>query len=173
MDAAEQMPIVEAFVQQGVKGIAVSVINPKGQKKDLTRIASEVPLITMDNDADPETGRLCYVGVDNMEAGRAVGRLVKKCLPERRDDRHVHRQRRIRPTARPAREGCSTNSPARGPDGHQRRAPSTGNRLNGKMYGKYFLVDGEPKTDGGPEKNPEQHAARDARPAGERARMCA
>ncbi len=64
-----------------MKGIAVSVINPKGQKKDLTRIASEVPLITMDNDADPDTGRLCYVGVDNKEAGRAVGRLVKKALP--------------------------------------------------------------------------------------------
>ena len=35
----------------------------------------------MDNDADAETGRLCYVGVDNREAGRAVGRLVKKALP--------------------------------------------------------------------------------------------
>src|SRR5215470_10026472 len=50
MDAAKQMPIIETFLQQGVKGIAVSVINPKGQRKDLTRIASEVPLITMDND---------------------------------------------------------------------------------------------------------------------------
>src|SRR5438552_965859 len=61
MDVAKQMPIVEAFVQQGVKGIAVSVINPKGQTKDLTRIGKEIPLITMDNDAD-QTGRLCYVG---------------------------------------------------------------------------------------------------------------
>src|SRR6185437_14300198 len=65
LDVAKQMPIVEAFVQQGVKGIAISVINPKGQKKDLTRTAAEVPLLTMDNDADADTGRLAYVGVDN------------------------------------------------------------------------------------------------------------
>src|SRR5262249_47273517 len=32
-----------------------------------------------------------------------------------------------------------------------------GQDVSGKMYGKYFLVDGEPKTDGGPEKNPQQY----------------
>ena len=29
-----------------------------------------------------------------------------------------------------------------------------GQKVAGKFYGKYFLVDGEAKTDGGPEKNP-------------------
>src|SRR5205814_10376773 len=79
-DASVQMPIVEAWVKQGLNGIAVSVIDPKGQTEDLTRIAKKVPLITMDNDAD-QTGRLCYIGINNYEAGRAVGRLVKKALP--------------------------------------------------------------------------------------------
>ena len=79
-DAAVQMPIVEAWAKQGVNGIAVSVIDPEGQTEDLTRIAKKVPLITMDNDAD-KTGRLCYIGIDNYEAGKAVGRLVKKALP--------------------------------------------------------------------------------------------
>ena len=39
-----------------------------------------VPL-TVDNDA-PDTGRLCYIGTDNYEAGRAVGRLVKEAMPD-------------------------------------------------------------------------------------------
>ena len=79
-DASAQTPIVDAWAKQGLNGIAVSVIDPKGQTEDLTRIAKKVPLITMDNDAD-QTGRLCYVGINNYEAGKAVGRLVKKALP--------------------------------------------------------------------------------------------
>jgi ribose transport system substrate-binding protein len=157
MDAAEQMPIVEAFLQQGVKGIAISVINPKGQKKDLTRIASEVPLITMDNDADPETGRLCYVGVDNMEAGRAVGRLVKKCLPNGGTiAMFIGSQDSANGKART--RGVLEELAIGGPDGAPATRTFNGQEANGKLYGKYFLVDGEPKTDGGPEKNPEQHA---------------
>jgi ribose transport system substrate-binding protein len=156
MDVAKQMPIVEAFLQQGVKGIAISVINPKGQKKDLTRIASEVPLITMDNDADADTGRLCYVGVDNKEAGKAVGRLVKKAMPNGGT------------IAMFIGSDVSANGIARTqgvldelatPEANGAPATRTfnGKEVGGKMYGKYFLVDGEPKTDGGPEKNPEQY----------------
>ena len=156
MDVAKQMPIVEAFLQQGVKGIAISVINPKGQKKDLARIASEVPLITMDNDADPETGRLCYIGVDNMEAGRAVGRLVKKALPNGGtiamfigSEDSANGKARTR--------GVLEELAIGGPDGADATRTFNGQETSGKMYGKYFLVDGQPKTDGGPEKNPEQH----------------
>src|SRR5437899_11678256 len=79
--AAEvQKPIIDTWVHQGVSGMAVSVIDPKGQAEDLALVAKKMPLITMDNDA-PDCGRLCYVGVDNREAGKAVGRLVKQCLP--------------------------------------------------------------------------------------------
>ena len=64
-----------------MKGIAVSVIDPKGQKKDLTRIARKVPLITMDNDAD-ETAAGCATSAwTTRRPGKAVGRLVKKALP--------------------------------------------------------------------------------------------
>jgi ribose transport system substrate-binding protein len=76
-----QMQIVEAWAKQGVNGMAVSVIDPEAQTEDLTRIAKKVPLITMDNDAD-KTGRLCYIGIDNYEAGKAVGRLVKEVMPQ-------------------------------------------------------------------------------------------
>ena len=53
-----------------------------------------MPLITMDNDAD-KTGRLCYIGIDNYEAGKAVGRLVKKALPNGGTVAHLHRQHQV------------------------------------------------------------------------------
>jgi ribose transport system substrate-binding protein len=43
--------------------------------------ADRVPLITQDNDA-PDTKRKCYIGTDNYEAGKAVGKMVKEVLPE-------------------------------------------------------------------------------------------
>ena len=131
-----------------MSGIAVSVIDPKGQTETSPLVAKKVPLITMDNDA-PDTGRLCYVGVDNYEAGQAVGRLVKKALPERRDDRHVHRQYQLGQRPGPdQRRARRTRHP--GGERHPGQAPAASPRLSGKLYGKYFLVDGEAKTDGGP-----------------------
>lgn len=158
LDVAKQMPIVEALVQQGVKGIAISVINPKGQKKDLTRIAAEVPLITMDNDADADTGRLCYVGVDNREAGRAVGRLVKKALPPEKGGTiamFIGSDVSANGTARTG--GVLDELATPEANGTPATRKIKGQDVSGKMYGKYFLVDGEAKTDGGPEKDPQQY----------------
>ncbi len=156
LDVAKQMPIVEAFVQQGVKGIAISVINPKGQKKDLTRIAAEVPLLTMDNDADADTGRLGYVGVDNKEAGRAVGRLVKKALPNGGTiAMFIGSDVSANGTART--QGVLDELATPEANGTPVTRKINGQDVSGKMYGKYFLVDGEAKTDGGPEKNPQQY----------------
>jgi len=80
-DAGLQLNILNEMVTKQVKGISVSVINPEAQTQDLKRIAGETNLITMDNDAS-DSGRLCYVGTDNYEAGKAVGRLVREVMPQ-------------------------------------------------------------------------------------------
>ena len=81
-DAATQKEVVDTVLNQGVKAIAVSVTDPKNQgayfKND---VSSRVPLLTQDNDA-PDSGRVCYIGTDNYEAGRAAGRLVKEAMPK-------------------------------------------------------------------------------------------
>lgn len=77
----DQMEIVQTVTRLGVKGLAVSVINPKEQTPDLKRIGNKVSLITMDNDAE-DSGRQCYVGINNYDAGKAAGRMVKKALPQ-------------------------------------------------------------------------------------------
>jgi ribose transport system substrate-binding protein len=80
-DAGIQLNIINEEVAKGAKGIAVSVINPEEQTPELKVIANKTNLFTMDNDAT-ESGRLCYIGTDNYEAGKAVGRLVKEVMPK-------------------------------------------------------------------------------------------
>ena len=77
---ADQMTIVKDLVRTGINGLAVSVIRPADQAQDLKAVAGKTHFITMDNDA-PESGRKCYIGVDNYEAGKAAGRMVKQALP--------------------------------------------------------------------------------------------
>ncbi len=147
-DAADQMPIVEAWVKQGVNGIAVSVIDPKGQTEDLSRIAKKVPLVTMDNDAD-QTGRLCYVGIDNYEGGKAVGRLVKKILPNGGTVAiFIGSTKSANGSARTqgVLDELAGQKDAPGEPGSH---PERGD-LKVKKYGKYYLVDGEAKEDGSP-----------------------
>lgn len=79
--ASEQKEIIEDLMTRGVQGIAISVNDPTNQKEFLNRIADRIPVITQDNDA-PDTRRLCYLGTNNYEAGKDVGKMVKECLPE-------------------------------------------------------------------------------------------
>jgi ribose transport system substrate-binding protein len=81
-DAATQKENIDTVLNQGVKAIAVSVTDPSNQTPYFTRdVVARVPLITQDNDA-PASGRICYIGTDNYEAGKAAGRLVKEAMPD-------------------------------------------------------------------------------------------
>jgi len=76
-----QNRILEDLLAQGVDGIAVSPIDPIGQKDLLNEIGNNTLYITHDSDA-PETNRLCYIGMSNYEAGRMCGELVKEAIPD-------------------------------------------------------------------------------------------
>jgi ribose transport system substrate-binding protein len=80
-DPAVQREVIDGVVNQGAKAVSISVIDPKNQSDYLDRIAGKVSLLCVDNDA-PKTQRLAYIGTDNYEGGKAVGRLVKEALPE-------------------------------------------------------------------------------------------
>lgn len=147
-DASVQMPIIESWVAQNVNGIAVSVIDPEGQSKDLTRIAKKLPLITMDNDA-PDVPRLCYIGIDNYEAGKAVGRIVKKALPDGGtvavfigSTKSANGKNRTQGVL----DELAGEKNAPGVAAAHPQKPD----LKGKTFGKYFVVDGEAKEDGSP-----------------------
>ncbi len=79
--AAEQKEIIDTMLAQGVKAISISVKDPDNQTTYLNEVADQVPLLAIDNDAD-KSKRRCYIGTDNVNGGRTVGKLVKECMPD-------------------------------------------------------------------------------------------
>jgi ribose transport system substrate-binding protein len=78
--AAEQRRIVDDLLAKGISGIAISPVDPGNQTQLINNIAKQVLVITQDSDA-PESDRACYIGTDNVAAGRQAGQLIKEALP--------------------------------------------------------------------------------------------
>jgi ribose transport system substrate-binding protein len=78
--AEEQKRILEDLLSRGVQGIAISPKDPENMTALLDKVAARALLITHDSDA-PKSRRLAYVGMDNYDAGRQCGQLVKEALP--------------------------------------------------------------------------------------------
>jgi len=79
--AEEQTRILDDVMAKGVQGVAVSPKDPQNMTALLDRVADRALLVTHDSDA-PASKRLAYVGMDNYEAGRMCGQLVKEALPD-------------------------------------------------------------------------------------------
>src|ERR1044072_7761866 len=79
--AAEQQRQVDNLLAKGIHGIAISPVDPKNQTAMLNRAASQTLVVTQDSDA-PDSNRSCYIGTDNVAAGRQAGELVKEALPQ-------------------------------------------------------------------------------------------
>lgn len=77
----DQKRMVQELLTRGVNGIAISPIDPDNQADVFQEIRDQTNLITHDSDA-PDSGRICYVGMDNYDAGRMCGKLVKQALPD-------------------------------------------------------------------------------------------
>jgi ribose transport system substrate-binding protein len=79
--AAEQRRIVDDLVAKGISGIAISPVDPANQTQMINEAASKVLVVTQDSDA-PQSDRACYLGTDNVAAGRQAGELIKEALPQ-------------------------------------------------------------------------------------------
>lgn len=77
----EQQRVIELLLNLGFDGIALSPISAEHQAELINEACDKTNFILHDSDA-PGTKRRCFVGVDNYEAGRAVGKLVKEALPD-------------------------------------------------------------------------------------------
>jgi len=78
--AAEQKRIIDDLLAKGVDGIAISPADPHNQTALINDAASKALVFTQDSDA-PESNRACYIGTDNVAAGRQAGDLIKEVLP--------------------------------------------------------------------------------------------
>jgi ribose transport system substrate-binding protein len=79
--AAAQKRILDDLLAKGVDGIAISPVDPANQTAMLNDAASQALVVTHDSDA-PDSKRECYVGTDNVAAGRQAGGLIKEALPQ-------------------------------------------------------------------------------------------
>ena len=81
-EPATEVQIMQDFVTQGVDGIAISVADADSvigvikQARD-----ANIPVITFDADA-PNSARQAYIGTDNKEMGRELGRQLIKIHPK-------------------------------------------------------------------------------------------
>jgi ribose transport system substrate-binding protein len=78
--AAEQKRIVDDLLTKGVNGIAISPVDPENQTALINDAAKKALVFTQDSDA-PKSDRTCYIGTDNVAAGRQAGQLIKEALP--------------------------------------------------------------------------------------------
>lgn len=79
--AAEQQRIVDDLLAKGIHGIAISPVDPANQTSMLNRASEQALVVTQDSDA-PNSNRVCYIGTDNVAAGRQAGELLKEALPQ-------------------------------------------------------------------------------------------
>src|SRR4029450_8286567 len=67
--AAAQKRIVDDLLAKGIDGLAISPVDPANQTAMLDATAKQALVFTHDSDA-PNSQRACYVGTDNVAAGR-------------------------------------------------------------------------------------------------------
>jgi ribose transport system substrate-binding protein len=79
--AAEQKRIVDDLLAKGIDGIAMSPVDPDNQTGLINEVSQKTLVFTQDSDA-PNSQRACYVGTDNVAAGRDAGKLIKEALPQ-------------------------------------------------------------------------------------------
>ena len=78
--AATQTGILDDLLSKGIDGIAISPVDPTNEAPKLNEVVKQALLFSTDSDA-PDTSRVCYVGTDNVAAGRQAADLIKQALP--------------------------------------------------------------------------------------------
>ncbi len=79
--AEAQQEIVSNLVADGVDGIVISPVDADKQTDFLNRVATNTLLVCIDSDAQ-NSQRACYIGTDNVAAGRQAADLLKAALPQ-------------------------------------------------------------------------------------------
>ncbi len=79
-DIEGQIAQIESMVTQGVKGIAITPVDPTVATALDRAVASGVKVVLMDNDIPGWTGRTALATTDNYAAGKIAGAYLKSVL---------------------------------------------------------------------------------------------
>src|SRR5271170_651607 len=75
--SAGQKRVIDDLMARGVDGIAISPIDPANSTEMLNDVAKQALLFCTDSDA-PDSNRVCYIGTNNLDAGKQAGGLIKQ-----------------------------------------------------------------------------------------------
>jgi ribose transport system substrate-binding protein len=78
--AAGQKRVIDDLLARGVDGIALSPVDPVNETPMLSDAAQHAVIFCADSDA-PNSNRICYIGTNNVDAGKQAGGLIKEVLP--------------------------------------------------------------------------------------------
>ncbi len=77
----QQKTEIEQLINNNGQGLAISPINGANQVEMINQAADKMPVICQDADS-PNSNRDFYIGTNNYMAGRDVGKLIKRAIPE-------------------------------------------------------------------------------------------
>src|SRR6185436_17885125 len=80
-DTNAQTDALKKLLDEHFAGIAVSPNDPPNQAAVMAQIALDSKLVTFDSDS-PVSGKLCFIGTDNYDAGRSAGKELREALPQ-------------------------------------------------------------------------------------------
>lgn len=78
---ADQTSMLARIAAGGSDGVAISPLAPSTQSQVLSKLATKTHVVTYDNDA-PQSLRHCYVGTNNLDAGRLCAKALKEAMPK-------------------------------------------------------------------------------------------
>lgn len=79
VDAQQQLDVIDELLEAGVQGIALSPAEDERIRARIQELSGRMPVVTFNSDL-PDSGRLCYVGVDNFACGRMSAGLMDLLL---------------------------------------------------------------------------------------------
>jgi ribose transport system substrate-binding protein len=78
--AEGQKRVLDSLLAKGVDGIALSPVDPANETPMLNEASQQAAIFCADSDA-PNSSRICYLGTNNVDAGKQAGGLIKEALP--------------------------------------------------------------------------------------------
>lgn len=82
-DISKQVAIVEGLIARGIDGIGLGVLDPTALTPYInSAIEKGIPVVTFDTDA-PLSKRLCFIGTNNVEAGKHAARVAVSLLEKK------------------------------------------------------------------------------------------
>ena len=77
---AEQKEALDDLLVKGTQGIAISVRDPANEVDMINAAEKKAMIFTTDSDA-ATSDRVCYIGTNNVDAGKQAGEEIKKACP--------------------------------------------------------------------------------------------